>query len=66
MGYWADAGGFGGLDMVAMGLAGAALIALASASGILRRIRDQHYRDMDLAAGYDATVGAMVGPKQPL
>ncbi len=66
MGYWADAGGLGGLDMIAMGLAGAALIALASASGIFRRIRDQQYRDMDLSAGYDATVGVIGGPKPPL
>ncbi|MDX2238434.1 MAG: hypothetical protein NW203_12805 [Hyphomonadaceae bacterium] len=66
MGYWADAGGFGGLDMVAMGLAGAALIALASASGILRRIRDQHYRDIDLSAGYDATAGVIGATKPPL
>lgn len=64
MGSWEDIGGLSGLDAVVFGLAGAALIALASASGMLRRIRDEQLREMDLMAGYDASLGAFPSDKR--
>ncbi|MBI1252416.1 MAG: hypothetical protein GC189_13215 [Alphaproteobacteria bacterium] len=64
MGSWEDIGGLSGLDAVVFGLAGAALLALASASGLLRRIRDEQLREMDLMVGYDASLGAFPSDNQ--